>query len=66
MAKTEAQKRANQKYMTKTYKRCAVNVRKEKLEAIEKYKAEQGIESDSGIFLAALKYCIKNNVNLKE
>ncbi len=65
MPRSEAQKRADKKYIAKTYKRCVVNFRRENLEAMEKYKAEQGITSDSGIFNAAVMYCIKNNVDLK-
>ncbi len=66
MPRSEAQKRADKKYIAKTYKRCAVNFRREHLEALEKYNAELGIESDSGIFNAALMYCIENNIDLKK
>lgn len=65
MAQSKAHIKANAKYNAKTYKRYAVNTRLEYVEAIEKYKAEQGIASDSGIFNAAVMYCIKNNVDLK-
>ena len=65
MPRSEAQKRADKKYNEKTYHRYAVNTRKEYIPVIEEYKAKNGITSDSGIFNAAIKYCIENNIDLK-
>lgn len=64
MPRTEAQKRADKKYIAKTYKRIAVNTRLEYMEAIEEYKSRNGITSDSGIFNACIMYCIENNIDL--
>lgn len=66
MPRTEAQKRADKKYIAKTYKRIAVNIRLEYMEAIEEYKSRNGIISDSGIFNAAIMYCIENNIDLSK
>lgn len=66
MPRSEAQKRADKKYIAKTYKRIAVNTRLEYMEAIEEYKSRNGIISDSGIFNAAIMYCIENNIDLSK
>lgn len=66
MPRTDAQKRADKKYIAKTYKRIAVNTRLEYMEAIEEYKSRNGIISDSGIFNAAIMYCIENNIDLSK
>ena len=66
MPRTEAQKRADKKYIAKTYKRIAVNIRLEYMEAIEEYKSRNGIISDSGIFNACIMYCIENNIDLSK
>ena len=65
MPRSEAQKRADKKYAEKTYHRYAINVRKEFVSAIDEYKEQNNISSDSGIFNAAIKYCIENNIDLK-
>ena len=65
MPRSDAQKRADKKYTAKTYHRYAINIRKEYVPAIEEYKEKNGISSDSGIFSAAMKYCIENNIDLK-
>lgn len=62
---SDAKIRANKKYATKTYKRFAVNTRLEFVKEIEEYKKFNNIESDSGIFNAAMKYCIENKIKLK-
>ena len=62
---SDARLKANAKYNAKTYHRYAVNTRKEYIPVIEEYKAKNGITSDSGIFNAAIKYCIENNIDLK-
>ena len=66
MPRSEAQKRADKKYIAKTYKRIAVNTRFEYMEAIEEYKSRNGIISDSGIFNACIMYCIENNIDLSK
>lgn len=66
MPRSEAQKRADKKYIAKTYHRYAINTRVEYVEQINTYKQQQGFTSDSGIFNAAIMYCIKNNIDLKQ
>lgn len=61
---SDARIRANAKYNAKTYKRIAVNTRLELIPDIEAYKIKNNINSDSGIFNAAIMYCIKNNIEL--
>ena len=62
---SDAKIRANKKYAAKTYKRFAVNTRLEFVKEIEEYKKKNNILSDSGIFNAAMKYCIDHNIKLK-
>ena len=62
--RSEAQKKADKKYIAKTYKRYAVNTRLEYVAKIERYKQAQHIDSDSGIFNAAIMYCIDNDIKL--
>ncbi len=64
MPRSEAQKRADKKYIAKTYKRIAVNTRLENMPAIENYKKKCNINSDSGIFNAAVMYRIDNDIDL--
>lgn len=64
MPRSEAQKKADKKYIAKTYKRFAVNTRLEFVKEIEEYKKKNNILSDSGIFNAAIKYCIENDIKL--
>lgn len=67
MAKnSEARINANARYNAKTYKRFAINTRLEYVDAIEQYKIKNNIASDSGIFNAAIMYCIKHNIDLTE
>lgn len=61
---SDARINANAKYNAKTYKRIAVNTRLEYLPEIEAYKIKNNINSDSGIFNAAIMYCIKNDIEL--
>lgn len=63
---SNARIKANAKYNAKTYHRYAINTRIEDAERINVYKQQQGFTSDSGLFNAAIMYCIKNKVNLKE
>lgn len=61
---SEARIRANAKYNAKTYHRYAINTRIEDVERINVYKQQQGFTSDSGLFNAAIKYCIDNQIPL--
>lgn len=63
---SDARLRANAKYNAKTYRRYAINVRKEYVSAIDEYKEKNNITSDSGIFNAVMKYCIENDIDLKK
>ncbi len=63
---SDARLRANAKYNAKTYHRYAINTRLEYVDRIDEYKQKCGIASDSGIFNAAIRYCIENNIDLKE
>ena len=45
--KEDAQKKADKKYISKTYKRYAVNTRREFVPRIEQYMAKNGFESCS-------------------
>lgn len=60
-----ARLKANAKYAAKTYKRYAVNARLEFAAVIDDYCKTNNI-SNSGLFLAAVKYCLDNGVNLAE
>ena len=64
MKNSEARIRANQKYTAKTYKRIAVNTRKDYIPQIEEYMAKYGIQSYSGLFNSAVKYIISNDIKL--
>ena len=66
MPRSEAQKRADKKYASKTYHRYAINVRKEFVPLVDKYKEENSITSDSSVFYKAIKYCIENNIDLSD
>lgn len=63
MPRSEAQKRADKKYIAKTYKRYAVNVRKEIAETIDAYCAEHNL-SGSAAFTNAIRYCIENDIDI--
>lgn len=64
MPRSEAQKRADKKYIAKTYKRYAINTRLEYVPTIEKYMSEHNFTSSSSFFNSAIKYIIENNINL--
>lgn len=64
MPRSEAQKRADKKYVAKTYKRIAVNTRKDYIPQIEEYMNKYGIQSYSGLFNSAVKYIISNDIKL--
>lgn len=61
---SEAKINATARYNAKTYKRYAINTRVEYVDIIEQYKAKNNIFSDSGIFNAAIMYCIKHDIDL--
>lgn len=63
MPRSEAQKRADKKYIAKTYKRYAVNARLEFAAVIDEYCRANNL-SNSSFFLNAAKYCIDNNIDL--
>ena len=63
---TEAQKRANRKYVDKTYNRFTVSIRKTETEAMQNYMSKLGCGSKNKIVLSALKYCIDNDIDLSE
>lgn len=65
MARSEAQKRADKKYIAKTYKRYAVNARVEFATIIDEYCKVNNI-SNSGLFLKSVKYCIDNNIKFDD
>ncbi len=58
-----ARLKANAKYAAKTYKRYAVNARLDFAAVIDEYCKTNDI-SNSGLFLAAVKYCLDNNIDL--
>ena len=62
---TEAQKRAKKKYMDKTYKNLAIHTRPENVQLIDNYCQSIGMSKASTI-VNAIKYCVANNINLKE
>lgn len=65
IGQTEAQKRAHKKYIEKTYKRYAINVRTDFAKIIDEKCTSLGI-SNSKIFYNAVKYCIENNIELSD
>lgn len=64
MPRNEAQKRADKKYIAKTYKRYAINTRLEYVPTIEKYMSEHNFTSSSSFFNTAVKYIIENNIDI--
>lgn len=66
MPRSEAQKRADKKYIAKTYKRYAINTRVEYVPTIEKYMSEHNFTSSSSFFNTAVKYIIENNIDISE
>lgn len=66
MPRSEAQKRADKKYIAKTYKRYAINTRLEYVPTIEKYMSEHNFTSSSSFFNTAVKYIIENNIDISE
>lgn len=64
MPRSEAQKRADKKYASKTYKRIAINTRLEYVPQIEEYCNKYGFDSASGVFNAAIHYIVDNDIPL--
>lgn len=64
MPRSEAQKKADKKYVLKTYKRYAINTRLEYVPRIDEYCAKYGFDSASGVFNTAIKYVIDNDIPL--
>lgn len=62
---SEAKIRANAKYNAKTYKRYTINIRKSDSVVIDDYIQVHNL-SNSKFFELAVKYCIKNNIELDE
>lgn len=65
MPRSDAQKKADKKYIAKTYKRYAINTRLEYVPKIEKYMSKHDFTSSSSFFNAAVKYIIENNIDIK-
>lgn len=63
--RSESQKRADKKYIAKTYKRYAINTRIEYVPMIEKYMNEHNFSSSSSFFNSAVKYIIENDIDIK-
>lgn len=66
MTRSDAQKKADKKYIAKTYKRYAVNTRREFVPRIEQYMAKNGFESCSSLFNEAVRYIIENDIKIKK
>ncbi len=65
MAMTDAQRRANRKYDKAHYKSVACKCRLEDYNDMKKYAEQQEIESMSSLLSRCVKYCIENNIDLK-
>lgn len=61
---SEAKIKANNKYASKTYKRYAINTRLEYVPKIEAYGKQYGFDSASGVFNAAIRYVVDNDIPL--
>ena len=64
MPRSDAQKRADKKYHEKTYKAFTVNAKISEYDKITAYCEKNGI-SKAQLLLKAAKYCIDNNIDLK-
>lgn len=63
---TDAQKRAKKKYDAKTYKSIACKCKWNDYNQFVEYAKRQDIESMNRLIYIAIKYCIENNIDLKE
>lgn len=66
MTRSDAQKKADKKYIDKTYKRYAVNTRREFVPKIEEYMERNEITSSSALFNGAVRYIIEHDINIKK
>ena len=66
MTRSDAQKKADKKYIAKTYKRYAVNTRREFVPRIEQYMERNDIKSSSALFNGAVRYIIEHDINIKK
>lgn len=62
---SDARIAANARYNAKTYKRYAVNTRLADAEMIDNYFKSQNLSGSAG-YIAAVKYCIDNNIDLSD
>ncbi len=63
MAMSEAHKRASAKYDAKAYEKKLVRFKPEQWEQFKAYTKEHGY-TDNGYIVAAIMYCIDNNIDL--
>lgn len=65
MAMTDAQRRANRKYDKAHYKTIACKCKLEDYEIYKNYAESQEIGTMSNLLNKCVKYCIENNIELK-
>lgn len=65
MPRTEAQKRADKKYLSKKYKFFSVNAQIEEYDKIEKYCQDKNI-SRSSLAIKSIMYIIDNNIEIQQ
>ena len=65
MPMTDAQRRANRKYDKAHYKTIACKCKLDDYETYKMYATKQEIESMSNLLNKCVKYCIENNIDLK-
>lgn len=61
--RSEAQKRADKKYKSKTYKTFTVNAKIDQYDIITDYCNSHGISKSQLLLLSAM-YCIDNNIDV--
>ena len=61
--RTEAQKRADKKYLSKKYKYFSVNAQIKEYDKIEKFCQDKNI-SRSALIIKSIMYVIDNNIEL--
>lgn len=64
MASTEAHKKASAKYDAKAYEKKLVRFKPDQWEKLKKHTGDNGY-TDNGFIVAAVLYCIENNIDLK-
>ncbi len=65
MAVTKAHIKASSKYNKANYKQLNINIKPEDFDLIDAYCTSTGI-SKAQLIVKACKYCINNNINLKD